>query len=152
MAYIELKQFRDIFLLKSKLIDDDARKQSFLYKLPVNIPQSRIVFNERFNINGTYTEHELKHLSKLVFIDFYKKYISNDSKYIVNIGYGARDEYETIYKHITNINDDSWNLTLNEILILYDPILKDMIKILRSSQYRFIRSPECMEYLESIKV
>ena len=144
IAYIEFKQFRDIFKIKSYMNDNETKP--YLFQLPPNNPESKIVYN-RFNINGTYTSHELKYLSKLIFIDFYNKYIDSYSTYGVNISYQIRSHYDDIYKNTnTDINDETWCLELNEILTLYDPILKTIIKILHDSKYRFLRSQEYLEY------
>ena len=146
IAYIELKQFRDIFLLKSNINDDT--NAPFLYELAMDIPKSQIVFNQRFNIDNTYTDHELKNLSKLIFIDFYNKYIDSYASYGVNISYPVRNHYDNIYQHTITMDHDSWNLELNEILKLYDDILHTMIKLLRQSKHRFIRSSEYLEYIK----
>eukprot|EP00483_Globobulimina_turgida_P011834 UN11856 len=142
-AYIEMKQFRDAFAMKYRKCQATDSDTTYLYQLPDHatqqIPYSNIVF-DKLDLEKKYADDELKKAAKQIFMCFYEKYITDNAPTQVNIGYDVRKQYDAYY--IVEV----WNLTMDEILQLYDPILRETALLLMDVKYRFARSEEFIKY------
>eukprot|EP01084_Bolivina_argentea_P014523 27138_1 len=138
LSYIEMKQFRDVFIKKcSKYVNDTENiDTTYCYQLPNHneMPKSKIVF-DKLDVDKDYENDDLKCVAQKIFIGLYEKYIAENAENEINISFELRKQYESYY-----INN--WNFTLDEIIKLYDPILNEMSILLMDVKYRFINSKE----------
>ena len=140
-SYIEFTQFQQhlINICKdnnSELIIENVTLIEFYNEIPiseiVNATSSDEYFKEYINI---YDIKDWKILNKLKGYKLYKKYISNESEYEINI---SGNEKLNLYNLINNLDKFiSFNTTNKEMFYLFQNSKNELIKLIQNSFHRF---------------
>ena len=132
LSYIELSQYKTLFYeyIYSKINPNSERKwKPFEINLTTleYIPKSNIVYNT-FKLDDT-KQDKIKYFKQIASL-LHKKYIEYGSKYEINISSRLKIHYNHLFK--TN-----YNITTDDMYILFDKSSHEMYKFLDESALRF---------------
>merc|ERR1712176_697517 len=86
------------------------------------VPISSIVRRERIGLNEMEKCRDIAH-------ELWLKYIKVEGRFEINIGYGLRRKYK-------NCDDNNWNMSLNELLIVFDDAMLEARRFMQRSLVR----------------
>merc|ERR1712129_241962 len=86
------------------------------------VPISSIVSRERNGLNEMEKCRDIAH-------ELWLKYIKVEGRFEINIGYGLRRKY-------ANCDNNNWNMSLNELLIIFDDAMLEAHRFMQRSLVR----------------
>ena len=148
LCVTEMMQYRTLYAHLFRMDHDNDACIPDLLRLPLHdplFPQSRIVFNDRFQSRASAQciEYVVKALLN--------KYIVTGCELEVNIEFALRRKFETLItdKHFVS------QLMSNkrEVIMVFDPIIRALMNLMSDSFWRFSLSKDydkCVAFLDSV--
>lgn len=115
-----------------------------------NFPQSSIVFENTQDLPIVYgiKQPDVKQLKQKCY-SLYQKYIAVSSEYEVNISSKSRNYYATKMKNFDAFENDE-SITPIELLIIFEPCMDEMLRLLRSKFRSFKRKESFQSFSKRV--
>ncbi|ETO17382.1 hypothetical protein RFI_19938 [Reticulomyxa filosa] len=139
LCYLELTQFRQMVKLKCERNETEINDPlNGIFVLSAQLPQSSIVNNSRWS-------DEQKAITLI------EKYIIVGAQNEVNLSYDVKMSYVKLFQNKNNQTNPFHLMSPSDYIFLFDPVLKEVFRLMRDSYSRFLTTNAYCKYVEHTK-